>query len=122
MADRRRQHLLLRRPVRGRLGGPPASATWSASVEATGAGGANVWTSSQLRDALDGTDHALAALPGGAHFTIAFRRAIRSADGDGIPIEDLGIPGIPYEMTRRDLLREQQGPARLLHRPAEWRS
>jgi hypothetical protein len=76
--------------------------------QATGAGGANVWTSAQLRDALDGTDHALASLPGGAHFTIAFRRAIRSADGDGIPIEDLGIPGIPYEMTRRDLLESNK--------------
>jgi hypothetical protein len=32
------------------------------------------------------------------------RRAIRSAAGDGIPIEDLGIPGIPYEMTRADLM------------------
>ena len=67
-----------------------------------------MWTSAQLRDALDGTDHALAALPGGARFTISFRRAIRSADGDGIPIEDLGIPGIPYEMTRRDLLESNK--------------
>jgi hypothetical protein len=37
-------------------------------------------------------------------FTMAFRRAIRSAAGDGIPIEDLGILGIPYEMTRADLM------------------
>ena len=32
------------------------------------------------------------------------RRAIRSAAGDGIPIEDLGIAGIPYKMTRADLM------------------
>jgi hypothetical protein len=71
---------------------------------ATGAGGANVWTSHQLRDALSGTDQPLAAMPSGTGFTIAVRRAIRSGLGDGIPIEDLGIAGIPYAMTRRDLL------------------
>jgi C-terminal processing protease CtpA/Prc len=76
--------------------------------QATGAGGANVWTSNQLRDALGGTDHELPAMPGGTGFTISFRRAIRSAAGDGIPIEDLGIPGIPYEMTRDDLMRENK--------------
>lgn len=72
--------------------------------QATGAGGANVWTFHQLRDALAATDHPLPAMPEGSWFTIAFRRAIRSAAGDGIPIEDLGIPGIPYTMTRDDLL------------------
>jgi hypothetical protein len=70
----------------------------------TGAGGANVWTAGQLRDALAGTDVPLPVLPEGTGFTLAFRRAIRSADGDGIPIEDLGVSGIPYAMTRRDLL------------------
>ena len=77
--------------------------------QATGAGGANVWTSNQLRDALAGTDHRLPPMPGGAGFTLAFRRAIRSAKGDGIPIEDLGIAGIPYEMTRKDLLKGNTG-------------
>jgi hypothetical protein len=72
--------------------------------QATGAGGANVWTSHQLRDAIAGTDQSWPAMPGGTGFTIAFRRAIRSSAGDGIPIEDLGIPGLPYEMTRADLL------------------
>jgi len=72
---------------------------------ATGAGGANVWTSHQLRDALAGTDQTLPSMPGGTGFTVAVRRAIRSGLGDGIPIEDLGIAGIPYAMTRRDLLR-----------------
>ena len=76
--------------------------------EATGAGGANVWTFNQLRDALGGTDHALSAMPGGTGFTLAFRRAIRSAAGDGIPIEDLGIPGIPYEMSRDDLMADNK--------------
>ena len=35
---------------------------------------------------------------------MAIRRAIRSGRSDGVPIEDLGIRGIPYELTRRDLL------------------
>jgi hypothetical protein len=72
--------------------------------QATGAGGANVWSASQLRDAAFGVDRPLLAMPGGTSFTLAFRRAIRSAAGDGLPIEDLGIAGLPYEMTRNDLL------------------
>jgi hypothetical protein len=76
--------------------------------QATGAGGANVWTFSQLRDALSGTDHQQPRMPAGTGFTIAFRRAIRSGTGDGIPIEDLGIPGIPYEMTKNDLMHSNR--------------
>jgi Peptidase family S41 len=76
--------------------------------QATGAGGANVWTSSQLRDALSGTDHQQPRMPAGTGFTLAFRRAIRSGAGDGIPIEDLGIPGIPYEMSKNDLMRNNK--------------
>lgn len=76
--------------------------------QATGAGGANVWTAAQLRDALTGTDSPLPALPDGTGFTLSFRRAIRSAAGDGLPIEDLGVPGIPYAMTRRDLLESNR--------------
>jgi hypothetical protein len=72
--------------------------------EATGAGGANVWGDLQLNDALAGTPYAFDPLPGGAQFTMAIRRAIRSGVSDGIPIEDLGIRGIPYAPTRRDLL------------------
>ena len=47
--------------------------------QATGAGGANVWTSAQLRDALAGTDFQLDPLPAGSGFSLAVRRAIRSA-------------------------------------------
>jgi hypothetical protein len=43
-------------------------------------------------------------MPQGAGFTLALRRAVRSGLGDGLPIEDLGVPGLPYAMTRRDLL------------------
>jgi C-terminal processing protease CtpA/Prc len=76
--------------------------------QATGAGGANVWTSAQLRDALSGIDQQPSRMPAGTGFTIAFRRAIRSAAGDGIPIEDLGIPGIPYEMSKEDLMKSNK--------------
>jgi len=74
------------------------------NARATGAGGANVWTSQQLRDALAGLDDQLPPMPGGSAFTLAFRRIIRSGASDGIPLEDLGVSGIPYAMTRRDLL------------------
>jgi hypothetical protein len=74
--------------------------------QATGAGGANVWTDTIVRDALAGTPFAFPPLPAGVSFTLAIRRAIRSAISDGLPIEDAGIPGIPYEMTRRDLLHD----------------
>ncbi len=75
---------------------------------ATGAGGANVWTGDQLRDALAGTDHQLGVLPSGVGFTVAIRRAIRSGRSDGLPIEDLGISGIPYDMTHDDLLHSNR--------------
>ena len=38
-----------------------------------------------------------------SRFTVAVRRAVRSGDADGTLIEDVGIPGQPYEMTRDDL-------------------
>ena len=83
--------------------------------QATGAGGANVWTSAQLRDALSGTDHQQPRMPAGTGFTMAFRRAIRSGTGDGIPIEDLGIPGIPYEMSKGDLMHGNKDLLAFLH-------
>ncbi len=72
--------------------------------QATGAGGANVWTSNELADALEGTEFELPSLPKGASFTMAFRRAVRCGDSAGVPIEDLGVTGIPYAMTKRDVL------------------
>lgn len=74
--------------------------------EATGAGGANVWTHYDLREALRGTSFELDALPADVGYTMAIRRAIRCGACDGMPIEDLGIPGIAYEMTLDDLLHE----------------
>ena len=72
--------------------------------EATGAGGANVWDYGELRAALAGSDAALPLLPDGIGLSFAFRRATRSGPSEGLPIEDVGIAGEPYAMTRNDLL------------------
>lgn len=71
---------------------------------ATGAGGANVWDYDELRAALRGSPLTLPPLPGGIGMTFAFRRATRAGDSEGLPIEDVGISGTPYAMTRNDVL------------------
>jgi len=76
--------------------------------QATGAGGANVWGSDDLRAALSAAKAPLPALPDGVTFTMAVRRAVRSGDADGTLIEDAGIPGQPYEMTRNDIFRKNR--------------
>ncbi|HEX6106999.1 MAG TPA: S41 family peptidase [Gemmatimonadales bacterium] len=71
--------------------------------EATGAGGANVWRSDDLRAALSSAKVPLPQLPEGVSFTVAVRRAVRTNDAEGSLIEDAGVAGQPYEMTRRDI-------------------
>jgi C-terminal processing protease CtpA/Prc len=71
---------------------------------ATGAGGANVWSYGELRKALTGSPAALPPLPEGIDLSFAFRRATRARANEGLPIEDVGISGTSYEMTRDDLL------------------
>jgi hypothetical protein len=71
---------------------------------ATGAGGANVWNYSDLRTALAGSPAALPLLPDGIDLSFAFRRATRARASEGLPIEDVGVTGTPYTMTRSDLL------------------
>ena len=84
--------------------GPLVAVGAGTGAHATGGGGATVWTYAQLRDASAGTDDPLPLLPAGCGLTVAVRRAVRSAAGDGIPLEDLGVAGRPYTMTKRDLL------------------
>ncbi|MBT2326921.1 hypothetical protein J7E62_31985 [Variovorax paradoxus] len=72
--------------------------------EATGAGGANVWDYGDLRPLLAGTDLELPMLPDGIGMSFSFRRATRAGPSEGLPIEDVGIRGTPYAMTRDDLL------------------
>ena len=72
--------------------------------EATGAGGANVWDYEDLRPLMAGTGFELPKLPDGIGMSFAFRRATRAGPSEGLPIEDVGISGEPYAMTRDDLL------------------
>lgn len=74
--------------------------------EATGAGGANVWDSEDIRAALSAAKIHLPPLPPGVSFTVAVRRAVRSNDAAGTLIEDAGIAGQPYAMTRNDIFRD----------------
>jgi len=71
---------------------------------ATGAGGANVWSYGELRQALAGSAAVLPALPDGIDLSFSFRRATRARVNEGLPIEDVGVSGAPYAMTRDDLL------------------
>ena len=62
--------------------------------QASGGGGAEVWTDPTVRNALLGTRFEQAELPGGAGFTIAVRRAVRTGDAvdaAGSGIEDVGV-------------------------------
>ena len=72
--------------------------------EATGAGGANVWSPEDVSDALLGTVFEQKVLPAGIGYTMSVRRATRAGDFDGAAIEDVGVQGHrSYAMTRRDL-------------------
>jgi hypothetical protein len=84
---------------------------WTVGM-ATGAGGANVWGISDVRNALAGAGRdapQVPRLPTGVTFTVAVRRITRVRDAAGLPVEDLGVPGhTRYLMTRRDLLEDNQ--------------
>jgi C-terminal processing protease CtpA/Prc len=72
--------------------------------EATGAGGANVWDYDELRGALAGSPIQLPSLPDGIGLSLSYRRATRSGPSQGLPIEDIGVSGETYALTRDDLL------------------
>src|SRR5690606_16537507 len=76
--------------------------------EGTGAGGANVWDGDDLRAALDAAEQPLPRLPKDVRFTVSVRRAVRSGDADGTLIEDVGVQGQPYEMTRNDVFKQNR--------------
>jgi len=74
-------------------------------ADATGAGGANVWTHELLRILADGTGSPLAELPHNAGMRVAIRRTLRVRDRSGTPVEDLGVePDERHYMTKRDVL------------------
>lgn len=73
--------------------------------EATGAGGANVWTNDEIEYAYHSAGLTLPHLPPGFGYSIAVRRTTRSARAIGIALEDLGVPGDErYTMTKDDIL------------------
>jgi hypothetical protein len=78
--------------------------------DATGAGGANVWTHGLLTALLQEPAPAdptspYQALPNGANLRVAIRRTLRVGELAGTPVEDLGVrPDVMHRMTRADLL------------------
>ncbi|MFI9235495.1 S41 family peptidase [Streptomyces sp. NPDC053079] len=76
--------------------------------DATGAGGANVWTHQLLTALLEGEeDVPYEPLPKGAGMRVSIRRTLRVGALSGTPVEDLGIkPDERHHMTRRDLLED----------------
>lgn len=80
--------------------------------EATGAGGANVWTQQSLVDGWAAGP--FRKLPASAQFRVALRRCLRVGARAGEPVEDLGVrPDELHRMTSRDLL---EGNADLMER------
>lgn len=72
---------------------------------ATGAGGANVWTSDDIQYAYHAAKRKLPTIPLGISFTISIRRMTRTGPSVGLAVEDVGVAGDDhYEMTYRDLL------------------
>lgn len=76
--------------------------------EATGAGGANVWTSADIEYAYHAAGSQVRPLPPrppGISFSISVRRMARVGLSSGLAIEDVGVAGEErYDMTERDLL------------------
>lgn len=80
--------------------------------QATGAGGANVWTHELLRQFLppqesskgSGVTGPLEQLPRGMSMRVSFRRSTRVGDRAGLPLEDLGVQcDRLHRKTRRDV-------------------
>jgi Peptidase family S41 len=77
----------------------------------TGAGGANVWTHSLLKQLLElpapNPESPYKTLPNGAAMRVSIRRTLRVGELAGTPVEDLGIvPDRRHELTRRDVLED----------------
>jgi len=73
----------------------------------TGAGGANVWQHSLVEALMRGIPGSpFALLPRDTGMTVSIRRCLRVGDNADLLLEDFGVvpDGLPYRMTRRDLL------------------
>jgi Peptidase family S41 len=76
----------------------------------TGAGGANVWSYSELSQyGLASGIVDLAPLPRGVDMNVAVRRSMRVGDNEGIPVEGLGVTADHvYALTERDVLGQNE--------------
>jgi hypothetical protein len=75
----------------------------------TGAGGANVWDHSLLRQLFPPAGSPLKPLPNGASMRVAIRRTTRVGAMSGVPLEDLGVkPDQLHKMTRDDLFEDNK--------------
>jgi len=73
--------------------------------DATGAGGANVWSAETVAALTADSPIQFTSLPAGAGFTVSIRRATRVGSSAGLPIEDIGVAGHrQYSLTKDDLL------------------
>ncbi len=73
--------------------------------DATGAGGANVWTSDDIEYAYHAAGRSLPPLPPGISYSISIRRMTRTGPAEGRAVEDVGVVGDEqHTMTRDDLL------------------
>ncbi|MDE0830871.1 MAG: S41 family peptidase, partial [Vicinamibacterales bacterium] len=71
----------------------------------TGAGGANVFRHSLLRQVLPGPNSPFKSLPGGADMRVAIRQTTRVGENNGLPLEDLGVtPNQVHRMTHDDVM------------------
>jgi hypothetical protein len=72
----------------------------------TGAGGANVWTHSLLKETLAADPSSpYRDLPGGADMRVAIRRGARVNANSGVQLEDLGVvPDRLHRLTKDDVL------------------
>jgi hypothetical protein len=74
--------------------------------EGTGGGGANVWTNNEIEYAYHVAGLPLPPRPPGVGYSLSVRRVARSGMGDGLAVEDIGVPAEEhYTMTERDVLK-----------------
>lgn len=78
------------------------------SDNATGAGGANVWSHDLLLHLLQNNSHSpYKPLPSNADMRVSIRRTIRVGKSNGTVLEDFGVvPDILHPMSRDDLLND----------------
>ena len=73
--------------------------------DATGAGGANVWTNDDIEYAYHAARREFPRVPAGIGFSVSVRRMARTGLSTGLAVEDVGIAGDEhYDMTENDLL------------------